>query len=113
MNFVDHALQHGSPNATLPELGIDDQLRAGTFYLVSNVEVAVADDQTVDDGENRPDRLVAAVSQVQRDVLGQRPDPIDLGRFGYQVLNLAGLAAAKSAGHDHLQAHGLPHGSRA
>jgi hypothetical protein len=95
-------MQHRAADAALPEQWIDDKLGTRAFDLVGDVEVAVSDDPVIDEREDRFDRFVTAVAQVERDVLGQRLNLIDLGCPGDKVLYLAGLPWVEPTGRDDL-----------
>jgi hypothetical protein len=95
-------MQHRAADAALPEQWIDDKLGARAFDLVGDVEVAVSDDPVIDERQDRFDRFVTAIAQVQRDVLGQRPNLIDLGCPVDKVLYLAGLPWVEPTGRDDL-----------
>jgi hypothetical protein len=95
-------MQHRAADAALPEQGIDDKLGARPLDLVGHVEVAVSDDPIIDERQDRFDRFVAAIAQVEGDMLGQRPNLIDLCCPGDKVLYLARLTRVEPTGRDDL-----------
>jgi hypothetical protein len=95
-------MEHRAADAALPTGWIDDKLGARALDLVSHVEVAVSDDPVIDERQDRFDWFVAAIAQVEGDVLGQWSNLINLGSPGDKVLYLARLTRVEPTGHDDL-----------